>query len=267
MAQLKDLLVAGDARVIGESSFNDKVTVAGLLTLSGGFSVNSNTTTAGTVKYILGVKAFSSNVGSVVYQDVGNIVVGSASKVENALTINGKTYDGGKAIDVGTIGVSYGGTGLTSAPSLLVNLGSTTAASIFTASPRPGITGTLGIAHGGTGMTSATSNRLVWTTSSTAMTAGYHYADNTHIGVGYTSSTAPSYTLYVGTSNGSAGTLGVSSTLEVLGDTNSTNKSTGALKVAGGAGIKGQMSANTVMVADKTTLRYNSTYKALEFVF
>lgn len=50
--------------------------------------------------------------------------------------------------------VSKGGTGLTSAPSLLVNLASTTAASPLTASPRPGVTGTLPVANGGTGQTS-----------------------------------------------------------------------------------------------------------------
>ena len=50
--------------------------------------------------------------------------------------------------------VSKGGTGLTSAPSLLVNLASTTAASPITASPRPGVTGTLPVARGGTGQTS-----------------------------------------------------------------------------------------------------------------
>ena len=38
-------------------------------------------------------------------------------------------------------------------PSLLVNLSSTTAASVFTSAPRPGVTGVLGIANGGTGST------------------------------------------------------------------------------------------------------------------
>ena len=58
-------------------------------------------------------------------------------------------------ITSGTLAVARGGTGLTAAPSLLVNLGSTTAASVFAASPRPGITGTLTISHGGTGATTA----------------------------------------------------------------------------------------------------------------
>ena len=54
----------------------------------------------------------------------------------------------------GTLPVGHGGTGLTSSPSMLINLGSTTAANVMQASPRPGITGTLGVAHGGTGQTS-----------------------------------------------------------------------------------------------------------------
>jgi hypothetical protein len=62
-------------------------------------------------------------------------------------------------ITSGTLGVARGGTGVTSNPSMLVNLGSTTAASVFTASPRPGITGTLPIANGGTGATSASAAR------------------------------------------------------------------------------------------------------------
>ena len=38
---------------------------------------------------------------------------------------------------------------------MLTNLGSTTAASVFAASPRPGVTGTLPVANGGTGATDA----------------------------------------------------------------------------------------------------------------
>lgn len=54
----------------------------------------------------------------------------------------------------GTLPVGNGGTGVTSNPSMLTNLGSTTADTVFKASPRPGVTGTLGVAHGGTGQTS-----------------------------------------------------------------------------------------------------------------
>lgn len=55
----------------------------------------------------------------------------------------------------GTLAIGHGGTGLTASPSMLTNLGSTTAANVLAESPRPGITGTLAIAHGGTGKTTA----------------------------------------------------------------------------------------------------------------
>ena len=62
-------------------------------------------------------------------------------------------------ITSGTLGVARGGTGITSNPSMLTNLASTSAASVFAASPRPGVTGTLPIANGGTGATSASAAR------------------------------------------------------------------------------------------------------------
>lgn len=60
-------------------------------------------------------------------------------------------------ITSGTLPVARGGTGVTSNPSMLVNLGSTSAASVFATSPRPGVTGTLPVARGGTGQTSVDS--------------------------------------------------------------------------------------------------------------
>ena len=88
----------------------------------------------------------------------------------NTLTSNVQTQLNGKAasshnhaasnITSGTLSVARGGTGITSNPSMLVNLGSTSAASIFASSPRPGVTGTLPISRGGTGATTATSALL-----------------------------------------------------------------------------------------------------------
>ena len=60
-------------------------------------------------------------------------------------------------ITSGTLSVARGGTGVTSNPSMLVNLASTTAASVFAASPRPGVTGTLPVNRGGTGRATLTS--------------------------------------------------------------------------------------------------------------
>ena len=57
----------------------------------------------------------------------------------------------------GTLAIGNGGTGLTASPSMLTNLGSTTAANVLQASPRPGVTGTLAIGNGGTGLTSSPS--------------------------------------------------------------------------------------------------------------
>lgn len=54
----------------------------------------------------------------------------------------------------GTLPLTCGGTGMTASPSMLINLGSTTAANVMVSSPRPGVTGTLPIANGGTGVTS-----------------------------------------------------------------------------------------------------------------
>ena len=75
-------------------------------------------------------------------------------------------------LTAGTLGTARGGTGITSNPSMLVNLGSTSAASVFAASPRPGITGTLGIGNGGTGATSKSGARTnLGITSGTSLPA------------------------------------------------------------------------------------------------
>lgn len=89
----------------------------------------------------------------------------SATKLATARTITANlassaagSFDGSADITVGVTGtlpIVNGGTGLTSAPSMLVNLASTTATSPLQASPRPGVTGTLPIANGGTGQTTA----------------------------------------------------------------------------------------------------------------
>lgn len=76
----------------------------------------------------------------------------------NLASTSTATFDGTANVTpgvTGTLAVENGGTGLTAAPSLLVNLASTSAVGIFAASPRPGVTGTLPLAHGGTGATTA----------------------------------------------------------------------------------------------------------------
>lgn len=89
----------------------------------------------------------------------------TATKLATARTITANlasstagSFDGSANITVGVTGtlpIANGGTGLTSAPSMLVNLASTIATSPLQESPRPGVTGTLPIANGGTGQTTA----------------------------------------------------------------------------------------------------------------
>lgn len=55
----------------------------------------------------------------------------------------------------GVLPIANGGTGRDTAPSMLVNLESSSAASPLGASPRPGVTGKLPVANGGTGASTA----------------------------------------------------------------------------------------------------------------
>lgn len=104
-----------------------------------------------------------------------------AVKLQTARTIttdlastSAASFDGSANITpgiTGTLPVANGGTGLTVNPSMLVDLESTAADTVFETSPRPGITGTLPISHGGTGAT----------TASQALTnLGAAAADHTH---------------------------------------------------------------------------------------
>lgn len=75
-----------------------------------------------------------------------------------AVEVNGVTYKISGSVlanmvqSLGnTLAVSKGGTGLTASPSMLINLGSSSADTILKASPRPGVTGVLGLANGGLG--------------------------------------------------------------------------------------------------------------------
>ena len=88
--------------------------------------------------------------GTMTQDAITDALAGKASSSHNHSATN---------ITSGTLGVARGGTGVTSNPSMLVNLGSTTATGVFAASPRPGITGTLAVSHGGTGGTTSASAR------------------------------------------------------------------------------------------------------------
>ena len=90
-----------------------------------------------------------------------NYVDGVTSNIQTQLNGKAASSHNHSAADItsGTLAVACGGTGITANPSMLVNLGSTSAASVFATSPRPGITGTLAVAYGGTGATSAATAR------------------------------------------------------------------------------------------------------------
>lgn len=85
--------------------------------------------------------------------------LGSAAYTNSTAYAPASHNQSASTITSGTLAVARGGTGVTSNPSMLTNLGSTTAASVFAASPRPGVTGTLPIANGGTGATTAAAAR------------------------------------------------------------------------------------------------------------
>lgn len=64
-------------------------------------------------------------------------------------------YHAATDITSGTLSTDRGGTGMTGNPSMLTNLGSTTADTVFKAGPRPGVTGILPVTNGGTGANTA----------------------------------------------------------------------------------------------------------------
>lgn len=105
-----------------------------------------------------GTTTVTKNLGSSAYpldvDENGNFAIGKVAGNTYKLDVAGAAH-----FDT-PLEIASGGTGLSSSPSMLTNLGSTTAANILAASPRPGITGTLGTANGGTGNTSGTVAKL-----------------------------------------------------------------------------------------------------------
>lgn len=111
-----------------------------------------------------------------VFADLRSLIGGKAASSHN---------HNASDINAGTLAVARGGTGVTSNPSMLTNLATTSAASVFAASPRPGVTGTLPVANGGTGATTfasgaaligagtgAVTTRAITNNTSSAATSG-----------------------------------------------------------------------------------------------
>lgn len=147
----------GDVLAAGNNSFTGANTFQNLVTMVGGAVFTSGTTTLAWKNATQIVATINASTYT------GNSA--TATKLATARTITANlasstagSFDGSANITVGVTGtlpIANGGTGLTSAPSMLVNLASTTATSPLQASPRPGVTGTLPIANGGTGQTTA----------------------------------------------------------------------------------------------------------------
>ena len=110
--------------------------MSGLLQANGGIALNSSTAQNTNLQYILGIKAFADG-GNIQWSGIGDVSVGhatkadsattattatTANKVANALSVNGKSYNGSAAVTVGTIGIGYGGTGATTAAAARGNL-------------------------------------------------------------------------------------------------------------------------------------------------
>ena len=111
-----------------------------------------------------GTNKFTFNGGTAKTINITPSAIGAAASSHNHAASN---------ITSGTLPVARGGTGITANPSMLTNLGSTTAAGVFQTSPRPGITGTLAIAHGGTGATSASAARTALGAAAASHTHNY----------------------------------------------------------------------------------------------
>ena len=113
---------------------------------------------------------------------------------------------GANDITSGTLPVKHGGTGVTSNPSILVNLASASEASIFASSPRPGVTGTLPVVNGGTGVTSL--SELAAIMGSAQITKGNYTGNDKNVSLTFpftpkfvviyeTSSTAPAFGFFI----------------------------------------------------------------------
>ena len=156
MAQLKDTIVTGDLSVTGtiygDVPLNDLTDADDLK------AIEALTGTSGILtKTAANTWSLSSGAAPTSHAH-GNIT--NAGAIGTAA--NKGVYTGTNGVlTAGTIPIAAGGTGLTASPSMLTNLGSTTAANVLQASPRPGVTGTLGVAHGGTGATTFTSGALL----------------------------------------------------------------------------------------------------------
>lgn len=127
------------------------------LTTAGWYQVNSGQTNApANVTGIVKVTRSVGNTEGFILQEWTSISNGQTFHRQYTSTIGWTAWT--KEVS-SVVGITDGGTGLTSSPSMLTNLASSTASEIFQATPRPGVTGLLPIGNGGTGASTADSAR------------------------------------------------------------------------------------------------------------
>ena len=133
---------AAGSSSLGASSWH--FNAAYIDTVNGNLNGNATTATKATKANI------SSTTNAIAYYTDTTGTFGSKASANGAVYATAANG----SIQWGTLPIAQGGTGLTASPSMLVNLGSTTAANVLVASPRPGVTGVLPVANGGTGVNS-----------------------------------------------------------------------------------------------------------------
>jgi len=134
--------------------------------------------------YVAGVGQVNgwSDLKAAVAANVGNISslqstvsTHTSNAVAHITALERTTWNGKQNALTLPLPVANGGTGLTTAPSMLTNLATATAASPLAASPRPGVTGILPVANGGTGKNSLSSIESqigTWTAATVASSIG-----------------------------------------------------------------------------------------------
>lgn len=116
-----------------------------------------------------------------------NGVWNEASKVSHSISINGKSFNGQSAVDVGTIGVGYGGTGLTS----------------------------------------LTANRIIYASSSSALSFSNHYVSADKMSIGLTTAPADGVSLLTKNSITSGGNVMAYGGVAALGIADADGSTTG----------------------------------------
>jgi hypothetical protein len=180
---------------------------------------------------------------------VGNGGTGQTTTkgIRNAIGIGGEVSD---AVPIGN-----GGTGLKASPSMLTNLGTTAAANVLQASPRPGVTGTLPVGNGGTGITSNPS--MITNLGTTAAASVFQAAPRPGV----------TGTLPVG--NGGTGQTSLQATRNAMGLGNTTgalpvaNGGTGSTSASGARSNLGAASASDLSAAMSIIAAHDSSIAAL----